>query len=81
MVELPIPAGLDALVLDCLAKAPADRPVSVAAVAERLVAIRTELARPWSEADAAKWWQTHKPSPKLGVMPTKPRMVDRLRSE
>ena len=81
MVELEIPAALDALVLDCLAKAPAERPASIAIVAERLVAIRGVLARPWTEADAASWWRTHKPSPRPAVIPSRPRVVDRLRSE
>jgi serine/threonine-protein kinase len=78
VAELPIPPALDALVLDCLAKAPADRPPGITAVAERLLAIRAELSPPWTEADAAKWWQTHNPSPRAGVMPSKPRMVDRV---
>jgi serine/threonine-protein kinase len=81
VAELPIPASLDALVLACLAKAPADRPASIADVAERLLAIRAELAPPWTEADATRWWSTHNPSPRAGVMPSKRRVVDRLRSD
>src|SRR6185503_6000694 len=76
--ELEIPAALDALVLDCLAKAPADRPPSIAAVAERLLTIRGGLDRPWTEVDAGRWWQTHQPSTRQGVMPSKPRFVDRV---
>jgi serine/threonine-protein kinase len=57
--EISIPPALDALVLDMLAKDPADRPQSAEEVAERLAAI--ELESPWTEARAARWWATHRP--------------------
>jgi serine/threonine-protein kinase len=37
--DRPIPAGLEAVVLACLAKRPEDRPPSAAALAERLQAL------------------------------------------
>ncbi len=48
-----IPAGLDALVLACLAKKPEDRPQSAAEVARRLAAIDLH---PWTEIQANEWW-------------------------
>ncbi|MGD8396983.1 MAG: serine/threonine-protein kinase [Candidatus Eiseniibacteriota bacterium] len=59
--ELEIPAALDRLVLDCLAKRPGDRPASARAVAVRLRAVGAEL-EPWSEERAARWWATHLPA-------------------
>jgi eukaryotic-like serine/threonine-protein kinase len=51
-----VPAELDHLVLACLAKDPAARPQSAAAVAAALDAI--ELAC-WSQADASAWWERY----------------------
>jgi serine/threonine-protein kinase len=48
-----IPAGLDELVVACLAKAPEARPQSAADLARRLSAIDLE---PWTEAQAQEWW-------------------------
>lgn len=57
--ELPVPADLERVVLQCLAKRPDDRPVSAAHLVRLLDACRD--AHEWSEADAAAWWQTHLP--------------------
>jgi eukaryotic-like serine/threonine-protein kinase len=51
--NVSLPAGLDELVLSCLAKEPADRP-SAAELARSLTALDAE---PWSEEDARKWWE------------------------
>jgi serine/threonine-protein kinase len=58
--ELPIPEALDRLVLECLAKDPAVRPESAEALSTRLAAV--PFAHPWSEMDAARWWESHQPS-------------------
>jgi serine/threonine-protein kinase len=55
----PIPPGLDALVLQCLAKEPADRVPSAEELAARLGEV--ELASPWTPARAAEWWREHLP--------------------
>jgi eukaryotic-like serine/threonine-protein kinase len=55
---LPIPEAIERLVLHCLAKAPADRPPSAAAVAAMIVASPVER---WTEKDAEKWWDLHLP--------------------
>ncbi len=43
----------------CLAKSPADRPPSAAALAEALAALAAES--PWTAADAEAWWSAHRP--------------------
>jgi len=52
-----IPAELDRLVLDCLAKSPGARPADATALRARLDALAA--AAPWSEAEAVTWWQEH----------------------
>jgi serine/threonine-protein kinase len=50
----PIPAALEALLLDCLAKDPAGRPASAVALGE---ALRGLGLRDWSAAEARAWWR------------------------
>ncbi len=50
----PVPPELDAAILACLAKSPADRPADADALCALLDAI--PLARPWSSARAHDWW-------------------------
>jgi serine/threonine-protein kinase len=57
--EAPLPAALDELISQCLAKDPSGRPQSAGALAEALA--RIELERPWTQADAAAWWTRHRP--------------------
>jgi eukaryotic-like serine/threonine-protein kinase len=57
--ELPIPAALDQLVLDCLAKDPADRPQTAKELSHRLSAIA--CPGDWTEAKARDWWTLHQP--------------------
>jgi serine/threonine-protein kinase len=55
----PIPPELDQLVLDCLAKDPAQRPASAQALQARLQAI--PLSNPWTPERAEHWWSRHQP--------------------
>jgi eukaryotic-like serine/threonine-protein kinase len=57
--DLPIPPGLDDLVLSCLAKDPTNRPQSARELACRLAEI--EGASPWTQERARDWWVTHQP--------------------
>jgi plasmid stabilization system protein ParE len=57
--DRPIPAALDALVLSCLAKDPADRPQSARELSLRLAEVEGESA--WTQDRARDWWTTHQP--------------------
>ena len=57
--ELAVPPELDRIVLDCLAKSPADRPDSALGLAARLREVAT--AHPWTGERATEWWNRHRP--------------------
>jgi hypothetical protein len=57
--EIAIPEALDRIILDCLAKDPADRPATADVLASRLAAIRTRGE--WTPQDANEWWNMHHP--------------------
>jgi serine/threonine-protein kinase len=51
-----VPAELEAVLLQCLAKSPEDRPESAAALRAALL----EVAATWTEEDAGCWWAEHR---------------------
>ena len=55
---LAIPPDLEAVVLACLAKDPAHRPQTAAALRRQLEACAVP---PWDEERADRWWLTHQP--------------------
>jgi hypothetical protein len=55
-----LPAAVDAFVLDCLRKNPADRPQDARELLNRIAA--HNLAGGWSNADAESWWQARLPA-------------------
>jgi hypothetical protein len=57
--ELEIPAGLDELVMACLAKDPASRPASTDDLDARLAAL--DAVGRWTQRDAREWWDRHRP--------------------
>ncbi len=61
--EEPVPKELDAVVMDCLAKRPEDRPADAAALLDRLRDVPLEV--PWTAARAMEWWETHLPAPAI----------------
>ncbi len=68
--ELAIPPDVEALVLDCLAKRPDERPATAAELDRRLSACRLE--RPWTQADAEEWWRTYHPKSTAAPQPVRP---------
>lgn len=59
LAEEAIPAELDAIVLECLAKEPGDRPADAEKLWERLD--KVPLTRPWHQRRARDWWERHDP--------------------
>lgn len=56
-----LPAELAAVLMQCLAKKPHDRPSDARALAAALKAIPIPQAHEWTEAQAQAWWATRKP--------------------
>jgi eukaryotic-like serine/threonine-protein kinase len=52
----PISADLETLILECLAKSPAERPQSAKALEQRLE--HAKVASDWTDEDAAAWWKS-----------------------
>jgi len=59
-VDLAISADFDALILRCLKKAPEDRPQSALEIATKLA--RLQCDSPWTNEDAATWWERRRPA-------------------
>ncbi|MCD6030749.1 MAG: hypothetical protein K0S78_2923, partial [Thermomicrobiales bacterium] len=59
--ELPIPAPLEELIMECLEKEPARRPSTAEEVSNRLDAV--SLESPWTAERAERWWAMHRPLP------------------
>jgi eukaryotic-like serine/threonine-protein kinase len=63
--DLPIPAQLEDLIMQCLEKDPARRPPGVEAVSIRLDEIPLENS--WTVERAERWWATHRPAERRPV--------------
>jgi serine/threonine-protein kinase len=57
--DQPIPDSLERLVMQCLAKAPGDRPATAAVLGAMLATCEVE---PWTDADTEAWWNEHLPA-------------------
>ena len=64
--ELEIPAELESLIMDCLAKTPSARPQSMREISRRLSSMRN--SERWCTSAAEQWWQVHHPSPCIQPM-------------
>ena len=53
----PVSPALEALILQCLSKTPADRPKDAAELLHKLEACAVEGT--WTASDATAWWATH----------------------
>jgi len=58
--ELQVPGDLEAIVMQCLAKAPAERIQSADDLARRLEAC--QLSGRWDQERAQEWWERHEPA-------------------
>jgi serine/threonine-protein kinase len=56
----PVPREIDALVLECLRKIPADRPADAQALLDRINELNFE--RRWNNGHAQAWWQARLPA-------------------
>ena len=60
-VEVPIPAALDDLIMECLEKDPGQRPATAEVLATKLEAVAGSGS--WSPERAERWWSAHMPAP------------------
>jgi serine/threonine-protein kinase len=67
VTELSIPPALDALVLSCLAKDPAERPRTAEALDAALAAVPFDA--PWTRERARKWWEENAAGQGLSGLP------------
>jgi serine/threonine-protein kinase len=58
--EIVVPEALDALILECLAKDPRNRPSSARHLARRLSEVERECDE-WTDDRAERWWRAHLP--------------------
>jgi serine/threonine protein kinase len=78
----PISRELEALILQCLAKSPADRPASAIVLAEALDRCQTSTS--WTTADATGWWnefEAAKAAESPAKIPTSPPMASTARGD
>jgi len=65
-----ISATLDAVILSCLEKDPAQRPQDALELSRRLTA--SDVDAPWTDDQAAEWWQARLPHSEAPALPGSP---------
>jgi tRNA A-37 threonylcarbamoyl transferase component Bud32 len=65
----PVEPALEALILRCLEKKPADRPASAEELSRELAAL--DVA-PWDEAEAEAWWAAHADGRRIAALESAP---------
>jgi serine/threonine-protein kinase len=76
--EIQVPAALEAVIMQCLAKKPEDRPRDALELSRMLLA---SVEPPgWTEERAARWWRRHKPEGMDIGMPCEKRMLTKAES-
>ncbi|HWA15336.1 MAG TPA: protein kinase [Gemmatimonadales bacterium] len=71
--EIQVPPALEAVIMQCLAKKPEDRPRDALELSRMLLA---SIEPPgWTEERAARWWKRHKPEGGDVGMPCEKRML------
>ena len=66
-----MPPALERLVMQCLAKAPEDRPAS----ADDIVAGLDSMDLAWTHERAREWWETSMEAPSSHLVGTGPRIL------
>lgn len=73
IAPFPVSTALESLILRCLGKDPAERPVSMAAFIDEL--IRCPAADDWTESRRRDWWQQHPPSRRASTNAAVPTLI------
>jgi serine/threonine protein kinase len=71
-----LPQALEDVIMDCLAKRASGRPASARVMIERLRAIHVPDEHAWTDARAAAWWATYRPSHVPAASAETPTMAD-----
>ena len=71
-----VPDELVALIAKCLAKSPADRPVTAKALGRALKAIQFPPEDAWTDERAQDWWRSRRPFPSEHPLAPEPRELN-----
>jgi serine/threonine-protein kinase len=75
--ELSVPAGLENIIMHCLAKSPADRPSKAAELSRALSGLSGDDR--WTAEEAERWWRIHLPDYFAAEQPQSTEALSRAR--